>query len=538
MANVPSRVDLLRGTLDLLILRTLLPGPSHGHAIAKHIQRTSEDLLKVETGSLYPALYRLEAKSWISASWGAVRQGQARPLLPHHCQGAGTVGGGALEMGRLCSRHGAATQAGGGGWAMISFFRKVQWWLQRRRKDNELHAGIGLPSQRRAGGASGECTIPRTGPGNGPPRFRECGLDHRGHADDVDVAGIGTDRSGSSIRSARASAKSWLYPRGGAHARYGDRCRNRHVRRGGWRRLAAVAVSPIRAAGSAQPDQSVEFAGLFSDPNFDDLRATATASRRSLNTPPSPHPSWPAGFPCGLASDRFRATSSMCSGFPSQGRRFVAEELREGAAGVAVVSSRFWRQHFSDVSEPSAASLRVNGQSHTIVGIMPPGFAFPANVDIWTPREVRPQNPYRTGHNWQVVARIKDDLPIDVARAEATAVAQRLKQQYGDRTVMTDVAVIPLRDELVGQVRPVLFLLFSSVVLLMGVACANLATLFLARISTRRRELAVSDGTRGQRHLAPSPDRGRVHDYRGRWEGSSDYWSRSPAFGDPTDESC
>jgi len=72
----PKPGELLRGTVELLILRTLLAGPCHGHAIAKHIQRTSEDFLKIETGSLYPALYRLEANGWIAASWTTSDKGK------------------------------------------------------------------------------------------------------------------------------------------------------------------------------------------------------------------------------------------------------------------------------------------------------------------------------------------------------------------------------------------------------------------------------------------------------------------------------
>ena len=71
-----TRIELLQGTLDLLILRTLQFGPSHGHAIAKHIQRTSAEMLQVETGSLYPALHRLEAQGWIDSSWATSDKGK------------------------------------------------------------------------------------------------------------------------------------------------------------------------------------------------------------------------------------------------------------------------------------------------------------------------------------------------------------------------------------------------------------------------------------------------------------------------------
>lgn len=76
MAPEARRVELLYGTLDLLILRTLVFGPSHGHAIAKHVRRVSEDVLQIETGSLYPALHRLEAQGLVSAEWKVSEKGK------------------------------------------------------------------------------------------------------------------------------------------------------------------------------------------------------------------------------------------------------------------------------------------------------------------------------------------------------------------------------------------------------------------------------------------------------------------------------
>ncbi len=82
------RVELLQGTLDMLILRTLVLGPAHGHQIAKHIQRTTNDLLQVEHGSLYPALHRLEGKGWIAGKWEA-GEGSAREFKFYRLTAAG-----------------------------------------------------------------------------------------------------------------------------------------------------------------------------------------------------------------------------------------------------------------------------------------------------------------------------------------------------------------------------------------------------------------------------------------------------------------
>jgi transcriptional regulator len=85
----PNRIQLLQGTLDMLILRTLLFGPAHGHQIAKHIQRTTDDLLQVEHGSLYPALHRLERKGWIVATREAARKDLKREFKYYRLTRAG-----------------------------------------------------------------------------------------------------------------------------------------------------------------------------------------------------------------------------------------------------------------------------------------------------------------------------------------------------------------------------------------------------------------------------------------------------------------
>src|SRR5205814_4271094 len=140
---------------------------------------------------------------------------------------------------------------------------------------------------------------------------------------------------------------------------------------------------------------------------------------------------------------------------PELGRLFVPDEQREGAAPSVVVSHAFWQRALAgNPNAVAGGTLTVAGRAFSIVGVMPPTLDFPLGTELWVPRELEARLPSRSAHNWQVVGRLRTGVTLDQARADVGAIARTLKQQYGDQTMMSDVALVPLRDQIVGRVRP------------------------------------------------------------------------------------
>jgi len=176
---------------------------------------------------------------------------------------------------------------------------------------------------------------------------------------------------------------------------------------------------------------------------------------------------------------------------PQLGRGFAEEELREGGSPSVLVSYGFWQRRLGARADLSSLQLGFSGRVHSVVGVMPRGFSFPPDTDVWVPRELEPVLPSRTAHNWNGVARLRDDVPLDRAEADVSAIAKDLRATHGENTWMIDATVVPLHEQLVGHVRPALVVLLAAVSFLLLVASANVVNLLLARAARRKREVAV-----------------------------------------------
>jgi ABC-type antimicrobial peptide transport system permease subunit len=231
----------------------------------------------------------------------------------------------------------------------------------------------------------------------------------------------------------------------------------------------------------------------FADPNFEGVRAQghslqalAECSGSSLESVSGGNE--PTRAMVTLVSRDFFA---VMEAQPFLGRGFAPEEQRVDAPAVVLVSHAYWKQSLGGTRELSLIHLEINGQSASVVGVLPAGFRFPENTDIWIPREINPPLPSRTAHNWRVIGRLREGVSVNASRNELSGIAQRLKQRYREDTAMVAVAAEPLRTAMTGHVRPALIILLGASGFLLLISCANVVNLMFAQAAGRERELSV-----------------------------------------------